>query len=64
MADIQNRFFQLIIATFGEAVQQKKIKPILIEKNCLQRGPRGNSLNKAVSKDQANFKSGSSYQAT
>ena len=37
---------------------------MLIEKNCLQRGPRGNSLNKAVSEDQANFKCGSSDQAT
>ena len=52
------------IAAFGEAVRQKKAKPILIEKNCLQRGPRGNSLNKEVSEDQANFKSGSSDQAT
>ena len=52
------------MAVFGEAVGQKKAKPILIEKNCPQRGPRGKSLNKGVSEDQANFKSGSSDQAT
>ena len=52
------------IAAFGEAVRQKKAKPILIEKNFLQRGPRGNSLNKAVSENQANFKYGSLDQAT
>ena len=52
------------IAAFGEAVWQKRAKPILIEKNYLERGPRGNSLNKAVSEDQANLKSGSSDQAT
>ena len=52
------------IAAFGEAVQQKKAKSTLIEKNCLKRGPRENSLNKADSEDQANFKSGPSDQAT
>ena len=66
MADIQNGFFQLIIsiAAFSEAVQQRNAKPTLIRKNCFQRGPRGNSLNKAVSEYQANFKSDSWDQAT
>ena len=59
MVDIQNRFFQLIILKqlLVKLFDKKKAKPILIEKNCLQRWPRGNSLNKDVSEDQANFKS-------
>ena len=54
------------VAAFGEAVRQKKKQNIhlLKKRNCLQGGPRGNSLNKADSEDQANFKSGSSDQAT
>ena len=53
------------ITAFGNAVRQKKTKSTLIEKkNCVQGGPRRNSLNKADSEDQANFKSGSSDQAT
>ena len=43
---------------------KKKAKSTLIVKNCLKRGPKGNSLNKADSEDQANFKSGPSDQAT
>ena len=43
---------------------KEKAKSTLIEKNCLKRGPRENSLNKADSEDQANFKSGPSDQAT
>ena len=32
------------IVAFGEAVSQKKAKALLIEKNFLQRGPRGNYI--------------------
>ena len=62
MVDVQNRFFSVdhSKAAFGEAVQQKKKQNLhLLKKICLQRGPRGSSLNKAVSEDQASFKSGS-----
>ena len=42
---------------------KKKQNLHLLKKTCLQREQRRNSLNKAVSEDQANFKSGSSDQA-
>ena len=67
MLDIQSRLFQLIILLqlLVKLFDKKKAKSTFIEKkNCLQGGPRGNSLNKADSEDQANFKSGSSDQAT
>ena len=67
MVDIQNRFFQLIILQqlLVKLFDKKKAKSTLTEKKtCLQRGPRRNGLNKAVSEDQANFKSGSLDQAT
>ena len=65
MVDIQKNFFSWsFYNSFSWSYSIKKANPILIEKNCLQRGPRRNSLNKEVSEDQANFKSGSSDQAT
>ena len=67
MVDIQNRFFQLIILKqlLVKLFNKKEAKSTLIEKKIfLQRGPRGKSFSKAVSEDQANFKSGPSDQGT
>ena len=60
MLDIQGRFFRLVILQqlLVKLFDKKKQNLHLMKKNRFQGGARGNSFNKADSKNQANYKYG------